>query len=126
VEPYAIAADIYGAAPHVGRGGWTWYTGSAGWMFRVTLESLLGLRVENGDLLVLDPRIPNDWPGFSINYRTPSGRTLYQIQVKNPQAKAERIIRLEVDDVSTEVEVGIGYWPLLDDGGVHRVTAVMG
>jgi len=126
VEPYAIAADIYGAAPHVGRGGWTWYTGSAGWMFRVTLESLLGLRVENGDMLVLDPRMPNDWPGFTIHYRTPSGRTLYQIEVKNPHFRAERIIHLEVNGVPTGVETGIGYWPLLDDGRVYQVTAVMG
>jgi len=126
VEPYAIAADIYGAAPHVGRGGWTWYTGSAGWLYRVTVESILGLTVENGDTLVLAPRIPDAWPEFSISYRTPSGRTVYQIHVGNPSGKAERITQLTVDGESIEVENGVAYWPLRDDGKEHRVEAVMG
>ena len=57
-EPYAVAADVYGVDPHMGRGGWTWYTGSAGWIYRVIVESLLGFRIEGGDTLVLTPRIP--------------------------------------------------------------------
>ena len=57
-----VAADVYGAPPHVGRGGWTWYTGSAGWMLRVILETLLGFEVEDGKVLVLRPRLPASWP----------------------------------------------------------------
>src|SRR6185295_2301922 len=62
VEPYVVVADIYGTPPHVGRGGWTWYTGSAGWMYRVALESVLGLTLESGKVLRLAPRIPDGWP----------------------------------------------------------------
>jgi cyclic beta-1,2-glucan synthetase len=82
VEPYVIAADVYGIPPHTGRGGWTWYTGSAGWMYRLGLEAILGLRKE-GDCLYVDPCIPSDWEGFSIVYR--HGETIYRIQVENPQ-----------------------------------------
>src|SRR4029079_14187531 len=67
VEPYVIAADVYGVAPHVGRGGWTWYTGSAGWMFRVALESILGVTLEHGDTLVLRPCIPRHTTGLKPN-----------------------------------------------------------
>lgn len=72
-EPYVIAADVYGVEPHVGRGGWTWYTGSPGWMWRVAVESILGLRTEGGSTIVLRPCIPGDWPGFSVRYRLPDG-----------------------------------------------------
>jgi cellobiose phosphorylase len=78
VEPYVMAADVYAAPPHVGRGGWTWYTGSAGWMYRLAVESLLGLRRE-GDKLRLVPRPPAAWPGFKLRYRY--GDTVYRISV---------------------------------------------
>jgi cyclic beta-1,2-glucan synthetase len=78
VEPYVIAADVYAVEPHVGRGGWTWYTGSAGWMYRLIVESLLGVR-RNGTVLRLDPCIPADWPEYSLNYRF--GETTYRIRV---------------------------------------------
>src|SRR5690606_7962645 len=82
-EPYAIAADVYSVPPHEGRGGWTWYTGSAGWTYRVLVESVLGLRV-TADALVLDPRIPADWPGFSLRYRLPDeSGTTYVFTVEN-------------------------------------------
>lgn len=68
VEPYVMAADVYGIAPHAGRGGWTWYTGSAGWMYRLGVESLLGLQ-RTGNRLQLNPLIPEDWPGFTLSYR---------------------------------------------------------
>ena len=67
VEPYVVAADVYGAPPHVGRGGWTWYTGSSGWMLRVALESVLGLRTEGGETLVVAPCVPDDWPGYRLD-----------------------------------------------------------
>ena len=78
VEPYVMAADAYGVAPHVGRGGWSWYTGSAGWMYRLVVESLLGLRLA-GDKLHLAPCLPADWPGFKIHYRY--RETVYHIAI---------------------------------------------
>jgi cyclic beta-1,2-glucan synthetase len=123
VEPYVVAADIYGAAPHVGRGGWTWYTGSAGWFFRVAVESVLGLRVEGGDTLVLDPRVPDTWPGFAIDFRTPSGRTLYRIDVAIP-GNAGGASFLTVDGQAVEVRGGIARWAMVDDGNEHEVRVV--
>src|SRR3546814_15087254 len=79
VEPYVVAADVYAVQPHVGRGGWTWYTGPAGWMYRLVLESLLGLRLE-GDTLHLSPCIPPDWPGYPTCYRFLA--TLYRLPVR--------------------------------------------
>src|SRR5690606_23854804 len=66
-EPYVMAADVYGVAPHTGRGGWTWYTGSAGWMYQLVTESFLGIRRE-GNTLVIEPRVPADWNSFTVNY----------------------------------------------------------
>ncbi|MFW9078439.1 GH36-type glycosyl hydrolase domain-containing protein [Pseudomonas sp. P2757] len=79
VEPYVMAADVYGIAPHAGRGGWTWYTGSAGWMYRLAVESLLGLQ-RDGNTLRLEPLIPDDWPGFTMTYRF--GLTQYHFDVR--------------------------------------------
>jgi len=79
VEPYVMAADVYGAPPHAGRGGWTWYTGSAGWMYRLIVESLLGVQ-RSGRTLSIDPLIPVDWPGFKLHYRF--GATLYHFDVR--------------------------------------------
>jgi cyclic beta-1,2-glucan synthetase len=99
VEPYVMAADVYAAAPHTGRGGWTWYTGSAGWMYRLALESLLGLRRE-GDKLHVAPCLPAGWPGFKLRYRY--GDTIYQITVvradKNDGAGASAHVVSLVDD----------------------------
>jgi cyclic beta-1,2-glucan synthetase len=78
VEPYVIAADVYAVSPHTGRGGWTWYTGSAGWMYRLIVESLLGLRRE-ANTLRLEPCLPPDWKGYSLRYR--HGGTVYRIAV---------------------------------------------
>ena len=81
VEPYVVAADIYAEPPHVGRGGWTWYTGSAGWMYRAGIEWILGVRLR-GTRLYLDPCIPRAWRGFEITFRYHSSR--YEIVVENP------------------------------------------
>ncbi len=128
VEPYVMAADIYGVAPHVGRGGWTWYTGSSGWMLRVALESLLGLRLEGGLWLRLAPAIPDDWPGFEIRYRPPGevAGTLYHIAVGNPQGCAEAVVACAVDGQSLPVERGQCRLPLLRDGREHRVAVTLG
>jgi cellobiose phosphorylase len=125
VEPYVVAADIYGAAPHIGRGGWTWYTGSAGWMFRVTIESVLGFRVENGNTLVLAPRVPDSWPGFEIDYRTPSGKTLYQIRVHVLGGRATRVSGLLLNSQNIPLRGTIARWPLIDNGGTHLVEITL-
>jgi len=78
VEPYVVAADVYAAAPHVGRGGWSWYTGSAGWMYRLVVESLLGVR-RAGDTLRFAPCLPRDWPDYKLDYRYRD--TIYHIVV---------------------------------------------
>jgi cellobiose phosphorylase len=78
VEPYVVAADVYALSPHIGRGGWTWYTGSAGWMYRLIVESLLGLRLET-DKLYVEPCIPSDWVSFKIHYRY--RETIYRITI---------------------------------------------
>src|SRR6185295_7194392 len=91
VEPYVVAADVYGAAPHVGRGGWTWYTGSAGWMQRAGVESILGLRLED-DVLCLDPCIPKTWPRFEMTVRFRS--THYEVLVENPDGVCRGIVAI--------------------------------
>ncbi len=91
VEPYVVAADIYGAEPHIGRGGWTWYTGSAGWLFRVAVESILGLRLEGGDTLVVRPCIPDNWPEYTITYAPPGLGLSVRITVQNPHGCTEAI-----------------------------------
>lgn len=88
VEPYVVAADVYSVAPHAGRGGWTWYTGAAGWMHRAGLEGILGIRRE-GDELVIDPCLPVDWPGF--NARIVLGAARYEIEVQSQQAQSNAL-----------------------------------
>ena len=85
VEPYVSAADVYSVAPHVGRGGWTWYTGSAGWMYRAGVECILGLRVQ-ADFLLIDPCIPAAWPEFGMTLRYRGA--VYEIAVHNPEMSA--------------------------------------
>lgn len=121
VEPYVACADVYGAPPHVGRGGWTWYTGAAGWLYRAGVERILGLRLE-GEALVLDPCIPTAWPGFEIELRHRSAR--YQILVENPNGASRGVARLELDGEVLPVD-GAGV-PLADDGATHRVRVVLG
>ena len=86
VEPYVVAADVYALSPHTGRGGWTWYTGSAGWMYRLVVESLLGLNLE-ADRLRLAPCLPPEWNGFSVRYRY--RETLYHIVVSRSESAGD-------------------------------------
>ncbi len=81
VEPYVIAADIYAASGHVGRGGWTWYTGSAGWIYRAGIEWILGLQ-RRGDELWIDPCVPRGWTRFAMQIRFGAAR--FDISVENP------------------------------------------
>jgi cellobiose phosphorylase len=94
VEPYVVAADVYAVAPHTGRGGWTWYTGSAGWMYRLLTETLLGLNPE-GNQLYLRPRLPENWSTCKIHYRY--GETPYQITVSRSPDGAPGPSRTFVD-----------------------------
>jgi len=121
VEPYVIAADVYANAPHVGRGGWTWYTGSAGWMQRAGVESILGLRLE-GDVLHLDPCIPRAWPRFEMTVRFRSAR--YEILVENPDGVCRGIVAVTMDGTAIR-ERSIGL-KMRDDGIIHHVLVRLG
>jgi cyclic beta-1,2-glucan synthetase len=121
VEPYVVAADVYASPQHVGRGGWTWYTGSAGWMQRAGIESILGLRMEDG-VLHLDPCIPNAWPGFEATVR--HGAARYRVVVENPNSVSWGVAAAELDGapiVTRPLSV-----PLVDDGAVHQVLVRLG
>jgi cyclic beta-1,2-glucan synthetase len=121
VEPYVVCADVYAAEGHVGRGGWTWYTGSAGWMYRTALEGILGIR-KRGTLLVVDPCIPHAWSGFEITYK--HGGSRYQIVVDNPRNVCRGIVRTTLDgrdlsESACEIE-------LVDDGTYHYARVTLG
>ena len=117
VEPYVVAADVYAVAPHTGRGGWTWYTGSAGWLYRLIVESLLGLRLEV-DTLHVAPCLPTDWHGFTLRYRY--RETVYHIAVTQlPGGKGET--KVTVDGVERP-DPAI---PLVDDRREHTVEVSM-
>ncbi len=120
-EPYVVAADIYGEPPHVGRGGWTWYTGSAGWMFRVAVESILGFSTENGDTIVLNPSISAAWPGYRLTYRLPNESTCFDITVENPHGKEQGVSSATLDGQSIAILDGAAQIPLTHDGKSHRV-----
>jgi cyclic beta-1,2-glucan synthetase len=119
VEPYVVAADVYGQPPHTGRGGWTWYTGSAGWLYRVGLESILGFHRE-GNRLRMEPCFPSHWPGFTVTYR--HGSATYKINVENPDRVERGVRELTVDGVSQK-ETMIA---LADDGREHQVRVILG
>ncbi len=113
VEPYVVAADVYAVAPHIGRGGWTWYTGSAGWMYRLIVESLLGMQLERGQLRVV-PCIPRDWPEYRVRYRYRDA--VYRIHVRQ-SATAGEGDSLRLDGV-LQPDLAI---PLVETVGVHDV-----
>ena len=114
VEPYVVAADVYAVAPHTGRGGWTWYTGSAGWMYRVLIETLLGLRLE-GSRLRLAPRLPKQWPACKIKYRY--RQTLYHITISTMPDSSAASAQLYLDEIEQTDQV----ISLLDDQREHTV-----
>ncbi len=122
VEPYVTCADLYAMPPHVGRGGWTWYTGSAGWMYRAALEWILGFRVQ-GTNFEFDPCIPRGWPGFDIAFRHRSSR--YEISVDNPLGVCRGVLATKLDG---EMLTGNrkSLIPLVDDGATHSVKVVLG
>jgi cyclic beta-1,2-glucan synthetase len=121
VEPYVACADVYSMPPHVGRGGWTWYTGSAGWMYRAGLESILGFRLR-GKTLLIDPCIPKKWPRFDIVYR--HGATRYEIAVENPRGVSRGVSTVELD--GKPLPGRPAQIVLADDSITHRVRIVLG
>jgi cyclic beta-1,2-glucan synthetase len=121
VEPYVVAADVYATTPHIGRGGWTWYTGSAGWMQRAGIESILGLQVR-GAFAYFDPCIPTDWPGFAIMFRYRSAR--YEVSVENPDGVSHGISSAQLDGrIITTLPLRL---PLSDDDTTHHVRVKLG
>ena len=119
VEPYVMCADIYGVSPHTGRGGWTWYTGAAGWMYRLITETLLGLQRE-GDHLRIQPCVPADWDSYKIHYRF--GNTVYHITIRRTGELSSRVTRMSVDG-SVRPDNRI---PLRDDRQEHFVEVDFG
>jgi cyclic beta-1,2-glucan synthetase len=119
VEPYVAVADVYAVPPHTGRGGWTWYTGSASWMYRAGLESILGFQLR-GQQLKMDPCVPRWWRDFEIIYRR--GHTTYRIKVENPLAVSRGVASVELDGTTQPDDI----LHLADDGQNHSVRVVLG
>jgi cyclic beta-1,2-glucan synthetase len=119
VEPYIIAADIYSQTSHIGMGGWTWYTGSSGWMYRLGIEAILGI-ARVGNALTINPCIPHDWTGFKVDYRF--GNTHYKISVENPNGVNRGVGQIMADGNPLTGSL----IPLVDDGQLHEVHVLMG
>jgi cyclic beta-1,2-glucan synthetase len=112
-EPYVVSADVSAAPGKMGRSGWTWYTGSAAWMYRIWIEEVLGFQLR-GDRLTVAPVIPDDWHGFEITYR--HGSATYEISVRRQPGNDARIVELDGRPLMD------GSIPLTDDGALHKVT----
>jgi len=119
VEPYVMPGDVYSLAGHVGRGGWTWYTGAAAWTYRVWLEEILGFQ-RRGNTLTINPVIPKDWPGFRLQYRFQN--TIYRIAVENPDHCSRGVTLVELDGVAAADKIVT----LRDDALPHEVRVVLG
>ncbi|HCU08074.1 MAG TPA: glycosyl transferase [Clostridiales bacterium] len=119
VEPYVMAADVYAEQPHIGRGGWTWYTGAAGWMYKAGLERILGLNKE-GDKLILAPSFPGKWTAYEMKYKYKE--TLYQINVTNPDGIGNGVLQMRVDgQIQADHTI-----TLIDDKRTHQVEVRVG
>jgi len=120
IEPYVVAGDVYSQKQHPGRGGWSWYTGSAGWLYRAGLEYILGFRLQ-GEQLFLDPRIPPEWESYRLRYK--HGNSVYEIEVLNPQGVSQGIKSIEINGKLFEGTTPIS---LIDDGKTHQVRCLLG
>jgi cyclic beta-1,2-glucan synthetase len=118
-EPYVVAGDVYARPPHAGRAGWSWYTGSAAWMYRVGVESILGLR-RSGNAFTVDPCIPASWPGYEMRWRVQG--TEYRISVENPAGQCRGVVSVVVDGVEEPTRMV----PLVHNGGTRHVRVVLG
>jgi cyclic beta-1,2-glucan synthetase len=124
VEPYVACADVYSVGALTGRGGWTWYTGSAAWLYRGGLEAVLGFQLQ-GDKLRIDPCIPRDWPGFQLTYqhRGKQHVSRYEISVENPGKVCRGVTSVELDGQTLAIGNAVA---LADDGQTHRLRVVLG
>ncbi len=123
VEPYVVCADVYSVEPHIGRGGWTWYTGSAAWLYRAGLEAVLGFRLQ-GDRLRIEPCMPRAWDGFEIVYRHRGEHvTRYEISVQNPHHVCGGVVQVQMDGQTLEAGAAIA---LCDDGRTHHLHITLG
>jgi cyclic beta-1,2-glucan synthetase len=118
-EPFVIAADVYSEPPHTGRGGWSWYTGAAGWLYRAGIEFILGFKLRGREIL-MDPCIPEQWRSFKIRYQA-KGAT-YDFVIENPHGVSRGVLRVELDGKELS---GLAV-PILDDNGVHHVRVTLG
>jgi cellobiose phosphorylase len=114
-----MAADLYSEPPHTGRGGWSWYTGAAGWMYRAGIEFMLGFKLRGHEILI-DPCIPEQWRSFKIRYR--AKRSVYEFVIDNPQGVARGVLRVEFDGKELP---GLTI-PLVDDAAAHSVRVTLG
>jgi cyclic beta-1,2-glucan synthetase len=119
VEPYVLAADVYGAWPWTGRGGWTWYTGAAGWAYRFGVEMLLGIRLDQG-VWRIDPCLPRQWPGFEVELR--DGATSFKIRVMNPRGGGRGVTAVQLDGAPLAHPLV----PRLQDGRRHEIEVTVG
>ncbi len=119
LEPYVLAGDVYARPPHAGRGGWSWYTGSAGWLYRAGLENILGLR-RRGNTFIVDPCVPSSWSEYTIEWR--HGTSRYDITVSNPDRVWQGVVRADLDGAMVN-HLAI---PLVDDGATHVVRITLG
>jgi cyclic beta-1,2-glucan synthetase len=123
VEPYVVAADVYSVAPHVGRGGWTWYTGSAGWLYRAGVESILGLVVK-GDALEINPCIPATWPGYEMTLRYRGAR--YEVTVRNPSGVGRGVVTVTMDGKEQQCLQGKATLKLDGEKSLHFIDITLG
>ena len=124
VEPYVIAADVYSAGANKGRGGWSWYTGSAGWYYRAVVEHLLGIR-KVGNALVIAPAIPQSWPEFEVSYKI--GEARYQIVVRNPDGVSSGIVAASLNGDALAIDAsGAVTVPVSGDSGDIKIEVTMG
>ena len=121
VEPYVVAADVYSTPPHAGRGGWTWYTGSAGWMYRAGIEGIVGL-TRHGETLFLNPTLPRSWPELSVTIAL--GAAHYVVTIRNPDACGQGIRAASLNGKPLQVAPDGLAFPLLD--GNHQLVVVLG
>lgn len=118
VEPYVVAADIYGVGNLVGRGGWTWYTGSSSWMYKAGMEYILGLKIKN-KMLSIQPCIPADWKEYSIRYQYRS--SVYEIKIKNPEGKTTGVSKFIVNGEEIEEK----QIKLIDNRKIYEIEVIL-
>ncbi|MBD3616291.1 MAG: glycosyltransferase 36 [Gracilimonas sp.] len=119
-EPYVVAADVYGEPPFVGQGGWTWYTGSAGWMYKVVIESILGLQL-SGEEMIIDPAISSDWEAYKVKWVMSDHKTIYHIEIENTARLEKGNVEINIDGKQLNTKTVPARIELNFDGGEHKI-----